>query len=386
MPKILILDVDSENIKNFKTYLQMSFPKVKTIYTLTNPATDLLLALREIRPDLIISDIRFFGVGAKKVIHDVSKVYPSTKFILYGTYNDTEYIKSVTEYGVIDFMYRPVKPLDFKRCMEHALRFFAEINAQKQREEELVRDYQKNVLLFQEKFFASVLSGVIEDEAEIMNSFRYFGFQFRGGFTVFIIRIDKFKEIVQNLGDADKHILSYKINNLVNMRIKERAFDGHAFITTFNTVSCVLSNSRSFEEILTFCGETIEDILQTLNLKVTIGLGRTYYSATDIAVSYREADSALQYRFYMGRGVAIPIAFVEPLNTITYKQSHKKQERLIHAAVTGEYEYCVKLLREIFRTFSDSAGGKVQEKLLHRFVMETLFSIGGYDMEIDMDE
>ncbi|MDR3091748.1 MAG: helix-turn-helix domain-containing protein [Clostridiales bacterium] len=380
MLKLLILDTDQESVRNFRTYLRMSFPSIKNVSALSSSA-GLDKAMAESAPDLIIADIRFFGAAGKKIIQDVSKTYTNTKFILYGSYNDAEYLKNVTEYGVLDFMYRPVKPLDFKRCMEHAIRFFDNYYAKKRRDERVVVDYRREMPMFKEKFLHMLIEGGVLDDNEILSSFKYFGFRLKSVYTVFVARIDKFKQLIRNIGEAEKHLMVYKVNCLIADSIARKGYAGFAFIPRFNCGVCVFSENLEFEELMELCSEIIADSEEKLNIKITIGLGRTYGAPSQISVSYREALSALQYRFYMGRGVVIPIHYMEPNNRLTYKRSPEKEGRLARAAVIGEYEYCESMLRQIADDFE--SGGGASEKLVHRFVMELMFSIGRYAMEQD---
>jgi len=384
MLKLLIMDADPESIKNFRTYLRMSFPVIKTVYTLSSQTTDVMLAVKETMPDLILADIRFFGVFAQKVICNISEMYPDIKYILYGTYNDAEYMRRVTEYGVLDYMYRPVKPSDFKRCMERAIAFFENIQKQRKAKELVVENYRKEIPFFTDKFFETLVDGQIQKESEIRMSLRYFGFSFKEKLTVFVIRIDHFKKIILTLDETDKHLLSYGINKLVREKISVQNLNAHAFISSFNFITCVLSANMPFEEILELCDEIRDDIFYTLKIRVTVGLGRTYERLTSIPVSYREANAALKYRFHVGHNATIPIHFVEPNNSITYKYPNEIENKLVHAAVIGEYEYCLLLLERLFDILKDTeyASGK----LLQRLVMGILFAMGRYAMEQNVSD
>lgn len=379
MLKLLIMDADAESIRNFKTYLRMSFPSIKTVYTLSSQSADIMLAVKETMPELIVADIRFFGVSAQKIIRNISEMYPDIKFILYGTYNDSEYMKRVTEYGVIDFMYRPVKPAEFKRCLERAIDFFKNYYRQKRTNELVVENYKKEIEFFKDKFFETLVNGRIEKESEIQRSFEYFGFNFNESFTVFVVRIDHFKKIILTLDETEKHLLSYRINNLINEKLANKEINAHSFITGFNNISCVLSKNMTFEEIIALCEEIKDDIFYTIRVRVTVGLGRSCVSCADIPVTFREANAALRYRFYVGHNTTIPIHFVEPNNTLTYKYPYEKEEKLVHAAVIGEYDYCVTLIKQLFNILMQT--GYVSGKLLQRLIMGILFAMGRYAME-----
>ena len=105
MIKVMLADSDAENIKNFRTFIKSAFHDIKIVGS-ASPDVDFLKQVRELNPNLIIADVHFFGAAAISRIRDTFEFFPDKRFILYGTYNDAEYMEQVAEYGVID---RPPK-------------------------------------------------------------------------------------------------------------------------------------------------------------------------------------------------------------------------------------------------------------------------------------
>lgn len=384
MLKLLVMDSDKENIKNFKTYIKLSFPEIKMIYTLSDQKTDIMSAVMETMPELIIADIRFFGVAAQKIIRDISEMYPDIKFILYGTYNDADYLQRVLEYGVIDYMYRPVKPAEFKRCMQRAIEFFDNYYRQKKEKEIVIGKYLQEKELYKNRFLDMLVTGKITNPSEIQRSLNCFDIGFEDFYTVFIIRIDHFKKIILTLTEQEIHLLTFQMRSIIDGKFRSKDMNAESFIREFNHVICILSEKISFEDSFNLCTEIKNDIFYNAGIKVTIGLGRTYDNAENICISYQEALSALKYRFEMGHGEVIPIHFVEPMNTITHRYPIEKEEKLVYTAAIGEYKYCHVLLRELCGILSECE--PLSEKYVQRYVMGILFAIGRHSMEQNMSE
>ena len=377
--RILIMDQDEDNIKNFRTYLKMSFPNVKSVYTLSDQGRDVVYVLQEIAPELVIADIGFFGAGVVKTIADVSERCPEIKFIMYGTINDAGYLQKATEYGVIDYMYRPVRPADFKRCMERAIAYFERRRIKQKQEERTLKDYRLRADMFENIFLTTLLNGKITSEAEARRGFEYFNMDFTGGYTVFLIRIDRFKKIILTLDETEKHLLAFKICGVANAICENLNWKARSFIYEFNCVAAIVGEDRTTHELVVAC-ETIKDeIFHNLKVRVTVGLGRSHKSAADIRVSFNEADAALRYRFYLGHNTVIPIQFADHDNKLTYRYPAFKEERLVYTAVCGDYGYCEALLSEIFGALKKC--GALPDNLIPKIVAGVIISIGRYVSE-----
>ena len=377
--KLLIMDQDEENIKNFKTYIRMSFPNVRSVYTLSDQSRDILYVLQEISPELVIADIGFFGASIVKTMSEAAERFPEIKFIMYGTINDAGYLQKVMEYGVIDYMYRPVRPADFNRCMEHAADYFEKFYLKKKQEEEIVENYRRRIDMFENKFLTALVNGKISSEPEIKRGFGYFNMDFTGGYTVFIVRVDRFKKIILTLEEPEKHLLTFKICGIVNAAFENIKKKARAFIYEFNCVACIVGEDMKPGELINACDRIKDEIYSNIKIRVTIGLGRSCKNAADIRISYNEADAALRYRFYLGHNTVIPINFSDPDNKISYRYPVAKEERLVYTAVCGDYNYCDALLGEIFGALKKS--GELPEKLIPKIVTDIMISISRYVSE-----
>jgi len=338
-----------------------------------------MYVLQEIAPELVIADINFFGAGIIKKISQITERFPDIKFIMYGTINDAGYLQKLTEYGVIDYMYRPVKPAEFNRCMENATAYFEKLNAKKRAEEQITENYRSQLHLYENKFLTTLVNGKIISETEIKRGLSYFGMDFPGGYNVFITRIDRFKKIILTLDEAEKHLMSFKICEIINAGLKKHIQNARAFVYEFNSVATLVGEEIEFGEMMAACDFIKNEIFKNAKIRVTIGLGRYYKNAADIRVSFNEADAALRYRFYLGHNTVIPIDFADPMNKITYRYPAIKEKQLVYSAVCGDYKYCETLLNDIFGALKKS--GEIPDKLIPKIVADIMISISRYVSE-----
>ena len=376
--KVLIADFDNDTIKNFITFIKQNYTQIKAFASVTNTSKNFLSIVAKEAPSLIIADVRFFGASSLKVIRDVGERYPDVKFVLYGTYNETEYMQRCVQFGVIDYMYRPVKPKEFGRCMDMALDFLKKQQVLREENSKFLQSYKENLMYFEEIFLTSLINGNIRSEREIQYSFEYFNIKLVPNYTVFVIRIDHFQKIILTMNETEKHMYSYKI--LMSLRDILSGHNAKVFMNILNSFNVILSSELDYESIIDLCNDIKNALLEKNSVRVTIGVGRTYEKESEISISYKEAESSLNYRFYMGHNTVISIDFAEPSNNVTHRYPTKKEERLVYFSVIGEYDYCKQLLDDIFNSLRKC--GTLPDRLLPKIIMNILISISCYANEL----
>ncbi|MCL2225758.1 MAG: helix-turn-helix domain-containing protein [Defluviitaleaceae bacterium] len=374
---LLLVDGEADNIKNFRTHIRGAFSSVRIVGHVSEINANILKAVRDLKPDVILADIRFFGGLHFVRFKEIHEEFPDIKFLMYGTFNESDYMKRGRDFGVLDFMYRPVKPSDLNRCLELAVSHHKKLIENRKLLKNMEEDYQQRIFLYEEIFLRSLLNGDIEREREIQNGFEYFEIPFTTDFTVFIVRIDHYKRVALALSEPEKHMKIINILNTVRGALREHK--SKAFIRSFHEIPIIVNGRLSVEEKVLLGDRIKHAIFDKTGMRCTIGLGRTYPSPMEIAISAREADAAFGYRYRMGYHAVISIEFVEPDNNITFRYPSERERRLVYSAVVGDYEYCKGLLSELFNALAQS--GPMPENLVAKIVMTIVFRISRYISE-----
>jgi two-component system response regulator YesN len=286
-------------------------------------------------------------------------------------------MKRGRDFGVLDFMYRPVKPSDLNRCLEFALSDYKKSEEKRRMTKNMEDSYQQRIFLYEEIFLRALLNGDIDRENEIHNGFEYFEIPFDTHFSVLIVRIDHYKRVALALSEMEKHMRIIGILNVVRGVLRDHK--SKAFIRSFHEIPIILNANLSVEEKVLLGDRLKHIVLDKAGTRCTIGIGRTYPTPMEIPISAREADAAFGYRYRMGYHAVIPIDFVEPDNTITFRYPSARERRLVYSAVVGDYEYCKGLLSELFNALAQS--GPMPENLVAKIVMTIVFRISRYISE-----
>lgn len=377
MYKVLLADTDQEIIQNFRRYMAASYPDFKVVKSLSGLKGDVLGEIAKAEPQLIIADVRFFGVNGPRMFAEIAKKFSEVKFILYGGYNDLDYLEHSVEDRKVDYIIKPVKPPDLGRALESARDHFEMLEKRAKQLLELGENFKLKTDEFRSLFMHSLISGIIADEDEIRENFRYFNLNLDSDFTAVQIKIDHFKKVNMTLSIEEKHYLIYRIFNIVDLSLAR--FKHFCFINGFNAVTAIISGTDDIYELLKLLENIKVEIGSKLKTAVTVGVGRTYKNCADISTTYNEAESATSQRFYIGYNTVIPIQFVDGDNFITYRYPTLRERKLIFAAASGEFEYCKNLLNEIFNTLRKSE--PLPGKLIAHTVICILIAMERYLIE-----
>ena len=383
MLKAMLVDFNPEIVNFYRSYLKATFPAVRVVAFLSEASVDKFYEqINTKEPNFMIMDIRFFALSTLKIISEVASKYPNLKMLIVGTYEDHDYLRASMERGAADYLYRPIKGREFELCMGRIIRIFEE-GKEKEREEEIIKiEYERNRALFRDRFLTNLLNGVLVNEEEIETSLQYFSMETEPPYAVFVLRIDRFKSVMSNLSEKQKHLLIYRVFYASQEFLLSRNL-GYAFINSFNSISCILCGIKDFDGLMAVCAEIKSEVFKKTELSVTIGLGRPQDSISSVNISSKEAEAALRYRHLLGYNTIIPIDYVEPDNKTSYRYPARKERLLVYTAVAGEYEYAIVLLNQILDTLRESA--QLPERILPKIIMNIVISISRYASELHLD-
>lgn len=80
-----------------------------------------LEAVREHKPDIVLTDIRMPGMNGLELIETIREELPDTKCIVFSGYNEFDYVKRALTLGVIDYLEKPITLAKIKEGIQKAV-------------------------------------------------------------------------------------------------------------------------------------------------------------------------------------------------------------------------------------------------------------------------
>lgn len=243
-----------------------------------------LKLIREVKPQIVITDIRMPGMDGLELIGKVKSEMPTTNFVVISGFKEFEYAQTAIQQGVSNYLLKPINEKELNHTLEKIKSRYQEQNHQSRMESE------ERSRLRQQLFSDYVLAGKPMPALQELNRRYHFRFQgenvwtailkFDGGFGPqrhFHDKVDfALKEYLKACHDYERHYV-----------------DGRYVI--------VLDGNGAADDLKRVIQELLHDQDIFTNFSVCIGLG------TD----YKQADTALSQRLLVGTNCVIPFTNVQ---------------------------------------------------------------------------
>lgn len=122
--KILVINDEADIRKQLCDFLKREGCQTAT----ASNTFDGLVKFKEIKPDLVLTDLRMSGKTGLELFHDIKKVDSSIPIILIITVKDIPSAISAISKGVFDYIVKPIKLRDLERIISNALGFYTRIS------------------------------------------------------------------------------------------------------------------------------------------------------------------------------------------------------------------------------------------------------------------
>ncbi len=268
-------------------------------------------AICETRPDIVITDIRMPKLSGLDLIRMTQEKYANTKFVVVSGYREFEYAHSALQYGVENYLLKPINGDELNRVMkrlvdtldgENAFRL-EQIKLQEAKEERdqiIKRDYLK-IIIEQEDPREDAMNVSINMEGDI-----YRGIDVKLDYVDYSrhekkqdrLTVEKIIDIIEgSLKGLAAEVLLCEKENL------------HLYcLVNYNGERCKEMRGR-ISQIL---AEIKNYLIGFEQYEVTIGVGTERNVFSEIRFSIKEANIAVQNRLRLGTGRLIYAESLEP--------------------------------------------------------------------------
>ena len=282
--------VTREGIRN-------SIPWKSTPYTLAGEAPDgeiALPALREIKPDILITDIKMPFMDGLALARIIKRDQPWIKIIILSGHDEFEYAKQAISIGVEEYLLKPVSAQDMLSSLEKVTREIEKEKIRLTSIENLKQRIQSSEDIIREKWLCELITGQI-NTINAIETAQNFGIDLIAtGYIIMVVEIFTTSENYTQLS---------LVKEIIGTLLKDR----DDFLLFPQSMEKLIILGKNISE------DSLDDIIYTLaqGLKfeterntacsLAIGIGSVVEHIEEIFHSYADADKAIRYMRLTGK-------------------------------------------------------------------------------------
>ncbi len=313
--------------------------------------------VKNVLPDIIITDIRMPILSGLDMIGLVKDFLPYTKIMILSGYSDFDYARQAIDKGANCYLLKPVSREELVERLTRASEEIMQAKDKEQKEKKIAINLYSMQNAAKEKYLKDMVEGKISTSNEIERIWNLFefGHTFRNLCTV-IFEIDDFEvEGFDKPGDRDT--LKFAVDNIIEeLVLKINAGVFFSFDLERSVLIICFKESRNIKkEVLDIIKEIKETVFDFLKVTLSVGIGSTYTSLDKLAQSFNEAGYALEKKFLYGKNITLHIDDVMDKNgDIQFKPVPLERELMIYV-----------------ESFDMEGAANVLDKLFHYLIRES---------------
>ncbi|HHU36955.1 MAG TPA: response regulator [Treponema sp.] len=285
-----------------------------TDYTLVGEAPDgemALALLKDIKPDILITDIRMPFLDGLALSRIVRKTQPWIKIIILSGHDEFAYAQEAISIGVEEYLLKPVSAADMMKSLDKIASRIEEEKTIRTATEKLQRKMLTSNDILKEKWLSELVSGG-NTSSVFFEQAREFDIDIVAHFYSVAIadlccessdirEIDRAKSIIDSIVSVSEDVIS--------------------FSSSVDTVTFIIkgADSESVEETAYSLAQGIKfESERNTAVLVSVGIGKSVNRIGSIAQSWSEAKSAVKYLVASGRNIIVGINDIYSSGTVSY--------------------------------------------------------------------
>jgi len=308
MIKVIIAD-DEENVCKLIRGLIYWKSLDMEIMGVAHNGVEALDLIKDISPDLIITDIRMPGYDGLEMIRYAKDIKEDLDFIIISGYRHFEYAQNAIKYGVGDYLLKPINKEDFLVALSKMRERYMQRTEQMSNEEHLKKRLKSDVDKLRANLFIERLlkKGADTEDLTLDNINENYHFAFKPGvFQMCAVKIDCGFECQYN--NAIK-ILGEKVLQILNSLLKEQCYEMGIY-SDDSVTYCLLNFHENYKKTMRKQMKVVLDELLIQKaafekFEFTIAAGTVVEDVKQLKDTFRAARFGIAQRIISGTGIFI---------------------------------------------------------------------------------
>ena len=313
----------------------------------------------ELKPDIVISDIRMPGMDGLSLVSKIHEELPSIKFILLSGFSEFEYARTAMHYGVKNYLLKPCNEDKITAALTEIINELKDKKVQDTFVSELREKYKKAQPYIKTHLLTEFLTSKSYSNRDLSYYQELFDIKYKD---------QKVRLILFKLEGEFSYEQLFAIKN-----IGEEIFDSILLSSNIGESALFLIEDDDHSDKLHDQIEQIRELIfqyYKRDTTVAISEGDHVRNARNL---YREAIECLEHRFYLGEGTIITKKDILPINTNFPKDFFLIDEQQIVLKIkSGHFQ---DVCKEITRTFEKMADLRMGIDMTKSYCIQLYISI-----------
>jgi two-component system response regulator YesN len=247
----------------------------------------------------------------------------------------------------------------------------------------------QSIPILRRKFFMSIIKDTTYEINKLKDRLEFLELKLdlHGRYCTLVLSIDDSGALFDNIPEKERELTSQSILDICQELI-EQHFNGYAFENKLGEYVCILKlKTDEDKDKLFILTKTIQErIITLLNIKLTIGVGKTVELLGEVSQSYKTAFEAASQKLFLGKNQIITMDSLRTYKDIIPKLDIEKWQRIYTALKIADKSSASVLIDELFSELSLSRN--IDLRYCHNVCLQLLIIASSLlmDLEIVNDE
>jgi two-component system response regulator YesN len=329
--------------------------------------------IREMKPDLILTDIRMPKMDGLEMTRNIMGILPTSKVVILSAYTDFDYAQKAIQYGALDYVKKPFSIDQIVQAVVKAKEVWEQENRSRTELIGLQQKIKESMPALRQEYLSLLVNHQTND-AELTRLSEFLDInELKAPFAVMTIQIDQFTDKYGEVPVKELELVRFSLQNIVEETITLGRV-AVVFREGFNRYICILHVVNQDTPIM-IADQCCANIAKHTKFTISIGIGQCVENVQELPKSYQQSLSALSYHFYTGGNGAFSYNTDAAAQPVDWIYTEDSENEFLFAFRSGNRDACVEWANTIFNEM-----GKVSvlpepgvvERLLQGLVLRML--------------
>ncbi len=304
MCKVLIVDDEQNICKLIQNLIDWDKMNMEVVGTANN-GLDAFRLMQELRPHIVISDIRMSGYDGIELIQHAKEAGIEASFIFVSGYRHFEYAKNAMKYGAVDYLLKPIKKNELTQILMHLSKQIQERQVKEQQAQATKQTLSKSKQLINRQ-----LMQYLENEETVSEEVLRDSFELEMKDRIARVAIIKLSGEDNDEFQQQKDLILYKISASIVLNSQEDIQMRCSVQNDELTVLAVFSpdHAAMIQELFARLWLHHKDLVAEYGkYQISVGCCSEAVPVDGLHAAYHTAQQALAMRFLRGSNMQIEL-------------------------------------------------------------------------------